>query len=259
MREPLPKERLSRSMDMQWDTFRDMGNACHIVKWASRTEMIGTRLGWKGKTNKMEHRILLAALLITTASAASAQGPTFGVKGGLNLSSLAVDAADDERTRLGVNGGVFIRTMPDGPFGLQVELLYSGKGSSTTYSGFFGLVDQEVDFNLNYIELPVMASFRVGGIVDLQAGAYAGYLLNANISTSGDLGSTSEELEKDNFASMDLGLGGGVAFNAGPVQVGVRYLHGLTNVADSDAADLLLGDAKNRCVQAFIALGIPTK
>ena len=212
----------------------------------------------RAKQISMKHRIVLAALLTTGAGVASAQGPAFGIKGGLNLSSLAVDAANEEKTRLGVNGGVFFRTMPEEAFGLQIELLYSGKGSNTTYSGFFGLIDQEVDFNLNYIELPVMASFRVGGIVDLQAGAYAGYLLNANVSTSGDLGSGSEELDKDSFATMDFGLGGGVAFNAGPVQVGVRYLHGLTNVADTDAADLLLGDAKNRCVQAFVSLGIPS-
>jgi hypothetical protein len=56
---------------------------------------------------------------------------------------------------------------------------------------------------------------------------------------------------------MDFGIAGGVGFNLGPnAQLGVRYLHGLTNVADSDAADFVLGDAKNRCLQAYIAFGI---
>lgn len=204
----------------------------------------------------MYQHILTVSLLITGMGAVSAQGPAFGVKGGINVASLAVNEANDESARLGVNAGLFARTAPEEPFGLQVELLYSGKGSNTTYSAFFGLIDQEVDFNLNYLELPVLASFRLGGVVDLHAGAYAGYLFNAKVSTSGDFGSGSEELDKADLNAMDFGVAGGVGFNLGPAQLGVRYLHGLSKVADSDAADLVLGDAKNRCFQAYVALGI---
>lgn len=208
----------------------------------------------------MQHRILtLAAAMTVGATYLVAQGPAFGLKGGLNISSLAVDQAREENTRLGFNAGAFVRTMPTEPFGLQVELLYSAKGSNTTYSTFFGLVDQEVDLNLDYLELPVLASFRLAQVVDLQIGAYGAYLLSANVSTSGDLGSGADELDTDNFNSLDLGLAGGVGFNVGPAQLGVRYLHGLTNVADSDASDAVLGDAKNRCAQFYVAFGIPAE
>lgn len=200
---------------------------------------------------------LLSILLGCTSIAATAQGPLFGVKGGLNYSTLAVNEADGETSRIGYNIGVFARTTPENPFGLQVELLYSTKGSTTTYNTSFGLVEQEVDFNLNYIELPVLASYRVGDIVDLQLGGYAAYLVSAKASSSGDLGNGSEELDRDNFKSMDFGIAGGVAFNVGPnAQVGVRYLHGLSNIADSDAADFVLGDSKNRVAQLYVGFGI---
>jgi opacity protein-like surface antigen len=141
--------------------------------------------------------------------------------------------------------------------GVQAELLYSTKGSTTNYSALFDLVDQEVDFNLNYIELPILASVRLAEIVDLQLGGYAAYLLSANVSSSGDLGSGSEELDRDNFKSMDFGIAGGVAFNVGSnLQVGVRYLHGLNDIADSDASDLVLGDAKNRVAQLYLGVGL---
>lgn len=208
------------------------------------------------RTNMTKH-IFLAVVLVAGASVANAQGPAIGVKGDLNISSLAVDNADEEKTRLGANAGIFLRTMPDEPLGLQVELLYSAKGANATYSGFFGLLDQNVDFNLNYVELPVLVSFRAAGIVDFQLGGYAGYLLNARVSTSGDLGSASDELDKDNFRSVDFGIAGGVGFNAGPAQIGLRYHHGLTKVTNSDATNTVLGDATNRCLQAYIALGIP--
>lgn len=200
---------------------------------------------------------ILAIGTITATTTVSAQGPLFGVKGGLNYSTLAVEEADDETSRIGYNFGLFARTAPEQAIGLQVELLYSTKGSTTNYSTLFGLIEQEVDFNLNYLELPVLASFRIGGIVDLQVGGYAAYLMSAKVKSSGDLGSGSDELDRDNFNSMDFGVAGGVGFNLGPnAQLGVRYLHGLSTIADSDVADLVLGDSKNRCVQAYIAFGI---
>ncbi len=199
--------------------------------------------------------VVMAAIIAPTLT--SAQGPAFGVKGGLNLSTLAVDQAKEENTRIGFNAGVFARTMPSSPFGLQIELLYSTRGSKASYSGFFDLIDQEVDFNLNYLELPVLASFRVGDIVDLQLGAYAAYLLSSKVTTSGDFGDGSKELDRDNFRSMDFGIAGGVGFNLGPTaQVGVRYLHGLTNIEDGGAGEVFLGDAKNRTAQVYVAFGI---
>jgi len=200
--------------------------------------------------------LLFSATLLSTQTT-MAQGPMFGVKGGLNYSTLAVDEADDETSRWGFNLGVFARTAPESPIGLQVELLYSTKGSTTEYDLLFGLIEQELDFNLNYLELPVLASFRVGELVELQAGAYAAYLVGAAINTSGDLGTSNDELDRDDFTDFDFGVTGGLAFNLGSnAQLGVRYLHGMTNIADSDGADFVLGDSKNRCVQVYLGLGI---
>lgn len=211
------------------------------------------------RENLTMQRILHSAIIFMMAISTEplfAQGPSMGIKGGVNLSTLAVNEADDEKGRIGFNVGVFGRTDPEQPFGLQAELLYSTKGAQAQYSGFFGLVDQEVDFNLNYIELPVLASFRLGSALEVQAGGYAGFLLSANVKTSGDLGSGEEELDKDNFQSLDYGVGGGVALNAGAAQIGLRYLHGLAEVANSDASDVILGNSTNRCVQLYVAFGL---
>lgn len=179
-----------------------------------------------------------------------------GVKGGLNISNLYSGAVPDNNARLGFNAGFIGRAMADQPIGLQVELLYSSKGNKTHYTGLFGLVDQDIEFMLNYLELPVMAAFRfANNAVEVHAGGYAAYLLNASVSTSGDLGNGSDDLGRDNFNAMDAGLLGGIAFNAGPIQVGARYLYGLTTLANSDGANALLGDAKNSCAQVYIAFG----
>lgn len=180
-----------------------------------------------------------------------------GAKAGLNISDLYSTEANDDNTLLGFNAGLVGRSLLDAPIGLQVELLYSTKGNKTHYQGFFGLVDQDVTFKLAYVEVPVMACFRFAdNALELQAGGYAGYLLSADVSTDGDLGSGNDAIDTDKLNKFDAGLVGGVAFNAGPAQLGVRYEYGLTRIADSDEADFLLGDAKNSCAQVYVAFGV---
>ncbi len=207
----------------------------------------------------MKHTFFLPlVILLATSSSAIAQGPRAGVKGGVNLSTLYNNEVSDQNARVGLNAGFFGRTSVEDPIGLQVELLYSSKGNRTNYDGVFGFIDQTVDFNLNYLSIPAMIAFRFGDqAIELQAGGYAAYLMSANANTEGDLGSGSEELDKDNFNSFDAGLVGGVAFNAGVIQIGARYEYGLMTIADSDGAKLLLGDAKNACAQLYIAVGMP--
>lgn len=200
---------------------------------------------------------LLAAAALLAAMPAFAQGPVFGIKGGLNYTNLAGVDSQDDNARIGFNAGVFGRTDPASMVGLQAELLYSTKGNRTTYNAFFGLVDQEVDFNLNYLELPVLASLRLANIVDLQLGGYLAYLASAKVKTSGDLGSGSDTVDKDNFNSIDAGIAGGVAFNLGAnAQLGIRYLHGLTDVVDNSDLHDVVGDAKNRCVEVYVGIGV---
>ncbi len=198
--------------------------------------------------------IFLSAMLLSTALLA--QGPYMGVKGGINFSNLHGADVQSSNSRFGFNAGLIMRALADRPVGAQVELLYSTRGNRSHYQGFFGLLDQDVDFNLEYIELPALAALRFAdNAVEIQAGGYAAYLIHAKVSTSGDLGNGVHELDAGNFNSIDAGLAGGVAFNVGPLQIGLRYDYGLLTIANSDAAKFLLGDAKNSCAQVYIAFG----
>lgn len=173
-----------------------------------------------------------------------------GIKGGLNVSNLYVDDVSDENARLGTHLGLFAQFGTIGPVALQTELLFSTKGSVAQYSGFF---DQEVKYNLNYLDLPVLAVFKIGEAVELHAGGYGSFLLGANISYSGDVSNGVDEIDRDNLKSYDYGLSAGVGINVGAVQLGARYNYGLVEIADSDGARALLGDSKNSCAQLFIA------
>src|SRR5690349_18109688 len=140
------------------------------------------------------HIILITILVSVIAHQnASAQLPRkAGIKGGLNVSNLYIDDVHDENARLGFNVGLFGQILSTEGFAIQPELLYSTKGSKAFYEQ--GSLEQTVQYNLNYLDLPVLAVFKLGKSVELHAGAYASYLLDANISYDGDLANGTDEV-----------------------------------------------------------------
>jgi hypothetical protein len=177
-----------------------------------------------------------------------------GVKGGLNVSNLYVDEVDDENARFGFNLGFYGQILSSDVFAIQPELLFSTKGSKIEYGG--NLLDQTVKYNLSYLDLPVLAVFKLGESAEIHVGPYVSYLLGANISHDGDLGSGTDDIDRDHLKSFDYGLSGGFGLNFGNIQIGARYNYGLAKLEDSDAAELLIGDSKNSVAQLYVALSL---
>jgi len=177
-----------------------------------------------------------------------------GIKGGLNVSNLYVDEVSDENARFGFNLGFYGQILSSDAFAIQPELLFSTKGSEIEYGGSF--FDQTVKYNLSYLDLPVLAVFKLGKSAEIHVGPYVGYLLGAKISHEGDLGNGTDEIDKDNLKPFDYGLSGGFGLNFGNFQVGARYNYGLAKLADSDIAELVLGDAKNSLAQVYVSLNL---
>jgi len=189
----------------------------------------------------------------TTTTTETVRTPTArgGIKGGLNVSNLYVDEVDDENSRFGFNVGFYAQLFSSEFFAIQPELLYSTKGTKTEYDNIV-MGQGSTKFNLNYLEVPVLAVFKLGPAAELHFGPYWGYLLGVNVDRDGDT-DTFEELDRDAFRSWDFGLAGGIGINFGATQIGARYTYGLREIADSSAAEAQLGDAKNSCAQLYIA------
>jgi Outer membrane protein beta-barrel domain len=211
----------------------------------------------KNTTMKDWKKYILLATVATIMSVgvaphAKAQLGRAGIKGGLNVSNLYINNVTDQDARLGLNIGLYGQVVSNSTMALQLELLYSTKGSKAQYGG---TVNQEIKYNLNYLELPVLAVFKVGDVFEIHAGGYAAYLLNADVSYSGVINGV-DKINSDNLKSFDYGLSGGVGVNFGSVQVGARYNYGLAEIANSDLSSAILGSAKNSCAQLYVALNI---
>jgi hypothetical protein len=201
---------------------------------------------------------LLTVLTVMASSALMAQSdpnPTarVGIKAGLNASNLYVDDVNDENARFGFNGGLYGQILSSEAFAIQPELLFSTKGAQADYGG---IINSTVRYNLNYLDLPILAVFKLGPSAEIHFGPYFSYLLNANIDYSGNFGNGTDRVDRDHLKTFDYGLSGGLGLNFGPVQVGARYNYGLVKIADSNTARNILGDSKNSVAQLYIALNL---
>lgn len=203
-------------------------------------------------------RKIILTTIVLSLIAVAAKAQYVGIKGGLNLSNLNIDGVDDQNMRAGYHFGAFVNLPISDGFAIQPEVLYSTKGAVANYNqdlGIFGEINAKTTFKLDYIDIPLLGVFRLGDNFEIHAGPYIGFLTSSKWEVEGDI-ETSDDLDTDNFKNMDFGLVGGVALNFNALQVGARYNYGLQKIQDSDAADLLLGDAKNSYFQIFAAIRI---
>lgn len=203
--------------------------------------------------SKLFITFLLVFVLASVTRVALAQdnGLRVGIKGGLNVTNLWTDEVSDDNARYGFHVGVYTQLFESDVFAIQPEILFSTKGAKfeDDADGFEG----SLDFNMNYLDIPVLAVFKLGDAAEIHVGPYFGYLLSAKANIDGDIDFEEDNIDRSNFKTWDYGISAGVGFNAGPVQIGARYNYGLQKIADSDEAEFVLGDAKHSNAQLYIS------
>ena len=209
------------------------------------------------KLRNLSLLVSAVAISMLTFSNAQAQYAKAGIKGGLNLSNLYVEDADDEKARLGWHAGFYGQLFASEAFAIQPEVNFSTKGTGVTRIDA-NSAQYESNFNLSYIDIPVLAVFKLGKVAEIHAGAYWAYLLGAEIRNN-DRNPDNEftTVDRDNFDKWDYGLVGGIGFNLGEAaQIGVRYNYGLNEIADSRGAKRVFGDSKNQVAQLYLAFNL---
>lgn len=179
----------------------------------------------------------------------------FGIKGGLNLTNLYVNDVTDENMKPGVNAGFYAKVPVSKLLSFQPEVLYSMKGAQLNYNNIFG--SGKYRYNLDYLEVPVAAVFNIARNFNIHAGPYAAFLLSAkvqDIDKDGNINGATE-LNKDNFQSVDYGVFGSVAFDAGNATIGGRYTYGLREIGKAGLSGNLTKNSKNSALSFYIGFG----
>jgi hypothetical protein len=191
-------------------------------------------------------------LLISITSHAQQEYFEYGFKGGINLSSISGDGDKvsnyDTKASMNIGGYGLYKILPK--LGIQAELLYSEQGFSDRFDS------EEVDIDeiksltrMQYINLPVLASYNLIEQLWIEGGVQVGYLVDAeeeeetrSIDGSGQLDSVTKTIDQTNrYENLELGLLGGLRYKLSQnFMVQARYEKSINDI-DKD----LVGDQFN--------------
>ena len=181
----------------------------------------------------MKQLFLVAAAWLLCTGWLYAQDTQFGIKAGVNASSVDITNGDDYNSKAGLHVGGLAHIHITRHFALQPELVFSMQGGE----------DGSEKLKLNYINVPLLAQYMTRDGFRLQTGPQIGFLTSAE-SEVGDL----EIDAKDDVKSVDFSwtFGAGYLFPSG-FGIDARYNHGISNI--SDDSDF---EARNRVFQVGV-------
>ncbi len=184
--------------------------------------------------------IILSFVFIGTLPA---QGMGFGVKGGMNMAKFTGDDADfegeaDAGSVFGATVGGFASFNLGDKLAIQPEILFTQKGSSYELSEE-GL-EFLMDFKMNWLDIPVLAVFKVMDNLSVFAGPFLELYLSGKIdmeiSYLGESESDSEDIESEDISSPGFGLiFGGTYMVTDNIGVEARYAMGLTSMDEHES------------------------
>jgi hypothetical protein len=173
----------------------------------------------------MMKKLFIVTVFVLMASIGYGQGLDFGIKAGVNFSTLTDAAGLDNRT--GFVGGIFVGGKLGDKLGIQADLLYSQQGAEFNAG----------NFDLNYINVPVVLKYFVTDKLHIHAGPQFGVLIDENAQTV--LGTVINKIgTNDTDVSGVVGAGLDLPFG---IRLDGRYNFGLTDVPDDQEKGLTKG------------------
>jgi hypothetical protein len=203
---------------------------------------------------KNSKKLIFASLVLSFMSFTSAQAqektPSYGFKGGLNFSNFYTDNVDDSNILTGFNAGLYAKFPITNSIAIQPEINYTTKCSEQIYDN--AVFQGTSKFNINYIEVPVLLVANLTDNFNVHVGPYAAYMVSGKTSTETNFGSSTSELDTDDFNKFDAGISGGVGVDLDVVNFGVRYNYGLTKIGKDN--NFTSSDAKNSVFNVYVGL-----
>lgn len=174
--------------------------------------------------------LLVFAVVGISSSSYAQEYWNFGVKGGVNFTNMTSDGFEDNKSRTGFHLGVLAEIPVSDRFSVQPEVLYSTQGTEDEGSNFTN------EYQLDYIQVPVIAKFYLIDGLALEAGPSFNFLVEEEYNyESGIL-----DIETDSELASTFEFGGAIGasykFNNGFFLNG-RYTQGFTDAFDSDSFD----------------------
>jgi len=191
--------------------------------------------------------LTLLCLFFFTTTQAQQEYFEYGFKGGVNISNISgdVDSSIESKTSMNIGAYGLYKILPK--LGIQAELLYSEQGYTNEPVPTPENVEKiEEILRMQYINLPVLASYNVIENLWLEGGIQVGYLVDAELEEEtvriGDTGQVDSETitigSKDNFKDLDVGLAGGLRYKLSQnFMLQARYTQSLNDINEAEPGD----------------------
>ena len=154
----------------------------------------------------------------------------FGIKAGVNISSLDVKDGVDFNSKAGFNIGALAHIHLSPHFGVQPEVFYSEQGGK----------DGNDKWKINYVDVPVLLQYMAGNGFRVQTGPQVG------IKTASKIKSGDVEVENHDVNTLDFSWAVGASYIlTSGLGIDARYNIGITNVNDASTPEV-----RNRVFQA---------
>jgi len=167
-------------------------------------------------------KILLSGVIALSCMLGAKAQTSFGIKGGLNVSTIRIPNMDLE-PRPGVHAGVFASSPISGSFALQPEILYSQQG----------VYANQYTYTLHYLNIPLIFKGTIAGGFHAQVGPQFGILLDA----SRKEGNTSIDIT-ENRNRYDAAVALGLGYDLAAWQLSARYNLGLSDTREESGNDI---------------------
>lgn len=182
----------------------------------------------------MKKFFMTILILTTIVSVSQAQGVRLGVKAGANLNKISGKSFNDGFD-LSYHFGGFLEIDFNKKWGIQPEVLWSQSTSkpssfSTVYSTSVNpLLDGNQQIKLDYLSIPLLLRYNIGGILSLNAGPQFSILLKKD--------KTLLQNGQSAFKDGDFAMVAGAQLNFKFLRIYGRYNIGLQNINDIDNKD----------------------
>jgi len=177
-----------------------------------------------------------------------ANAQTFGMKGGLNISTITYESEElgsETGSIIGFHFGSVMELQIKKNLYLNSGLYYSSKGEKFESLKEFGGTEKTL-LKLNCLEIPLYIEYKFpfeSNMFFIQAGPYFGYTLSNKVN-----GKKGVHFDEKGMSRFDFGLGGAVGFEFGQFVPSIAYQLG---IADQFAYEELVG--RNRVLQISLA------
>lgn len=210
------------------------------------------------KNSKISLVLVFFFAMIQISTAQEKSEYKLGFKGGVNFTNVGTTTGVTNKSLTGVHFGLFAKLPITNSFAVQPELYFTTKGGELTYQNV--VVDGTAKFNLNYIEVPVLAVFKIFPGFNFQVGPYASYLVSSKVKNVNEVSFNFEDnIQSGDFNKFDTGLMAGFGIDVKSVEIGVRYNFGLLKVGKDKTylgTNYIFPDGKNSAINAYVSYSI---